>query len=259
MKILSIANPKGGVGKSTLTIDVAMMMAIKIQRLLVIDFDDQCNTTNALLNNNGSALLTTSSYHLMTTDDEVEPLIIHDRLQLIPGSDKLVELDTMDFNVFHRLRERIHAHYTEHYDVVLIDAPNAYCQRVEATLTASDFTVTPVELDYFSVQALERMSDLVRKVRAGLNPELIYLGVIPNRVHAIRNEIPVRLIEKETLTALQESLSPGNLFPFVCERQSIRRIQDEDNQDIFTILEKDKHTYRQVEHLTDALIKRICP
>ena len=257
MKIFSIVNTKGGVGKSTLTVAVAFMMSIRQLRLLVVDLDDQRNTSQALLNGNATTHVPPSSYELMTTDQAIEPTIVREKLDVIPGSDKLVELESMDFSVFHRLGQRLRTLYAETYDVVMIDSPSTYCQRLVATLTASDYTATPIELDKFSLQALDRMSDMIRKVRAGLNSELQYLGVIPNRVNGARNRLPIRVLEKETLQALHESLSSSKVFPFVCKREALRRIQNQTSHDIFFELQKDKSTYHQVEELTDTLIKRI--
>jgi chromosome partitioning protein len=257
MKTFSIVNTKGGVGKSSLTVVVAIVMAIKGLRLLIVDLDDQRSTTYTFIKDKDLLVESDSSYQLMTTDAIITPHIVNDYIHLIPGSDNLVEIDSIDFSIFHTLRERINSLYTGQYDIVFIDAPGHYNQRLITTLTASDYVATPIELEFFSMQAMERMTELIRKVRTSLNGDLHYLGVIPNRVHGFKDNQPVRLIERKTLTEINNSLPENYLFPAICERESIRRIQDDACIDIFNELRKDQDTYQQIEALTNTLIKRI--
>jgi len=184
-RILSIANQKGGVGKTTTTINLATALAIAEQRILAVDMDPQGNLTSGL-GLRGQTAPAGTIYQAMTAPESVaEPaaFLLETRVKnlwLIPADRNLtgaeVELVSMSQregrlrDLLERLRGR--------FDYILIDTPPSLGLLTLNALVAADAVLIPLNCEYFALEGLADLVATLRRVRAALNPSLDIAGVL---------------------------------------------------------------------------------
>lgn len=180
-KVISIANQKGGVGKTTTAINLAASLAAIEHPTLVIDIDPQSNTTSGL--GIDSKTVTNSIYEIMIGSTEVSESIRQtelDFLDLIPAHINLVgaEIEMIDREERERILKKAIADVRERYDFVIIDCPPSLGLLTINALTASDSIVIPVQCEYFALEGLGQLLNTIKIVRQHLNPELDIEGVL---------------------------------------------------------------------------------
>jgi chromosome partitioning protein len=180
-RVLAIANQKGGVGKTTTSINLATAIAATGLRVLLIDLDPQANATTGLgLNPN---LDRATSYDLLLGEialaDAIEPTLIPN-LQLLPSSMnlagaeiELVALPRREFRLADALAEKLHA-----FDLVLIDCPPSLGLLTLNALAAADAVLVPLQCEYYALEGVSHLVRTIERVRAGLNPRLQIQGVV---------------------------------------------------------------------------------
>lgn len=180
-RIIAVANRKGGVGKTTTTVNVATAMAATGKKVLVIDLDPQCNATTSLgfdKHNN-----TVSSYDVIIGERSLNEAVVWTEIpnfSLVPSSPDLagaeVELIDKDRREFY-LRDALNK-TVGNYDYVLIDCPPSLSLVTINALVAADAVVVPLQCEYL---ALEGMSDLISNInliKKHFNPKLELQGVV---------------------------------------------------------------------------------
>jgi chromosome partitioning protein len=180
-KVISIANQKGGVGKTTTAINLAASLAAIEHPTLVIDIDPQSNTTSGL--GIDSKTVTNSIYEVMIGSAEVSDSIRQtelDFLDLIPAHINLVgaEIEMIDREERERILKKAIADVRERYDFVIIDCPPSLGLLTINALTTSDSIVIPVQCEYFALEGLGQLLNTIKIVRQHLNPELDIEGVL---------------------------------------------------------------------------------
>jgi len=178
--IYSIANQKGGVGKTTTAVNLGAGFARLGKKVLVVDLDQQCNATVAL---GGDKQESPSSYDVLsgvTTIDQAAIPAGPDNLWLVPASRDLagavVELPRLD-KPNYRLREQL-GNVAEDFDFVLIDCPPALGPITVNALVASDRVIVPVQAEYLALEGLVEFLDTLSTVRREMNPTLELAGVV---------------------------------------------------------------------------------
>ncbi len=183
-RIVAVANQKGGVGKTTTTINLATSLALADRRVLVIDLDPQSNLTSGV-GLKGQATAAGTVYELLLSDDPgpaqayVLPTTIAG-LSLIPASRDLtgaeIELVSLPDRES-RLRTAISALRSD-FDDILIDSPPSLGLLTLNALVAADSVLIPLHCEYFALEGLADLVGTMRRVRAGLNTALDIEGVL---------------------------------------------------------------------------------
>jgi chromosome partitioning protein len=180
-RILAITNQKGGVGKTTTTVNLAASLAELKQRVLLVDLDPQGNATMGCgIDKNG---LTRSVYHVllgMATIDEVCIAAPSCQCDLVPANRELagaeVELVGLDDRE-HRLQRALQT-VEGRFDFILIDCPPALNLLTVNALAAAHAVMIPMQCEYYALEGLSDLVGTIRKIRANLNRELEIDGLL---------------------------------------------------------------------------------
>ena len=174
-RIIAVANQKGGVGKTTTTINLGSSMAEEGHRVLIVDLDPQANATTGIGVN--SKDLEQSIYHVIlqqATASAVRRSTDIPNLDFLPSSQALVgaEIELVAaFSREYRLKRAL-AEIVDDYDIVLIDCPPALgLLTVNALVVASEVLV-PIQCEYYALEGLGQLVENVDRVKAHLNPDL---------------------------------------------------------------------------------------
>ncbi|HXR50369.1 MAG TPA: ParA family protein [Verrucomicrobiae bacterium] len=177
--IVAVLNQKGGVGKTTTAVNVATYLAREGQKVLLVDLDPQANSTSGLGVQRAEGEAGTYEVMLGQTKamDVVKP--VFDRLHLMPTDARLaaLEIELVDQTDREKaLRNALAG--ADDYDYVIIDCPPALSLLTINALTAADSLLIPVQAEYYALEGLSQLLQVVQMVRSGLNPNLELLGVV---------------------------------------------------------------------------------
>lgn len=185
MRVISFVNLKGGVGKTTTTINTAAILAKRGKRVLMVDADSQCNLTEFSCATKPGI---TFAHALRSAPDAGKTAFIAIRsaafagVGIIPADDSLMALDlTSAANLNITCLEDLKGRLQEEgyaYDVMLIDCPPAFNAASTAALIASDEVVIPMKLDAFSLRGMANLTKQIENMRQ-INPRLRLSGLLP--------------------------------------------------------------------------------
>ena len=182
-RVFSIANQKGGVGKTTTAINLATSLALADQRVLLVDMDPQGNLTSGV-GLKGQAPAGRTIYEALT-DDTADPATFVmptriDGLALLPADRNLTgaEIDLVPLPRREaRLRETLEQ-LRPRYDYIFIDTPPSLGLLTLNALVAADAVLIPLTCEYFALEGLADLVATLRRVRVALNPRLDIAGVL---------------------------------------------------------------------------------
>ena len=172
MKVISIINQKGGVGKTTTAHNLAVGLRLKKKKVLLLDLDAQCNLTLLQQANNN-----TNNIHAVLKG----AIPIHEAIEndFVAGSKELVKLKNSPGT--EKILKRILQAVTDDYEYVIIDTPPALGIITINALTASDYIIITCTADLLPIQGLNDLYKTVQVVRKKSNPNLKILGILVTR------------------------------------------------------------------------------
>ena len=180
-KIIAIANQKGGVGKTTTSINLSAALAEKGKKVLVIDSDPQGNTTSGFGIEKNE--LENSIYELLLGDCSVEECVIkreNTRLSILPANVNLAaaEVELIDAPSKEFILKREIDYVKDKYDYIIIDCPPSLSLLTINALTTADSVLVPIQCEYYALEGLSQLIYTVNLVKSRLNPELDMEGVV---------------------------------------------------------------------------------
>lgn len=197
-KIIAVTNQKGGVGKTTSTVNLGASLASLGNRVLLVDIDPQGNATSGVGVNKGD--LDECVYNVLVEDAEATAVCVPtevENLSIIPATIQLagaeIELvPTMSREV--KLKRALHE-VKDDYDYILIDCPPSLGLLTINALTASDSVLIPVQCEYYALEGLSQLLNTIRLVQKHLNKELMIEGVLLTMLDA-RTNLGIQVIEE---------------------------------------------------------------
>jgi len=187
MKTLAVANQKGGVGKSTLSVHLAYAALEAGLRVLLVDMDNQASLSMSFPASGDAAAGLLASHLFRNLSDDFFPYgnfpkvpeKISDHLSIIRADDALLAVDKANNDVI-RLPAKALRCFVKDYDLVLIDTPPLLGTRLMAALSAADFVLTPVSIGLFELAGVADLMKTIQVVRTqGFNPRLQHIGILP--------------------------------------------------------------------------------
>lgn len=189
--IIAVATNKGGVGKTTITCNLGHALAKLGKRVLIVDTDNQCNTTTTLMTRNFS--IRDSLYELLNPDDNVKvdscvyatPYANLSCLPNVPETSGLEPsmIEDKTGGLLCRLREKLRPYAIGKFDYTFIDTPPNLGSFVLSALYTADFVIVPVSArSTFSLEGLVKAINLIERIKNGKNPDLKFLRLLINEV-----------------------------------------------------------------------------
>lgn len=177
-QIIAVLNQKGGVGKTTTAINVAAYLAKQGNSVLLVDLDPQANSTSGLglQRSEGEA----GTYEVLLGTVPIDGVIkqARENLYIVPTDPRLAALEIELAGQTQRESALKRALGATTHDYILIDCPPALSLLTVNALTAADSVLIPVQSEYYALEGLSQLLQVVQMVRSSLNPSLELLGVV---------------------------------------------------------------------------------
>lgn len=197
-RIISIANQKGGVGKTTTTVNLGACLALYGQKVLLIDIDAQGNATSGIGVRKPD--VKQDIYDVLVNETPLSEVILHterENLDIVPATIQLAGAEIELTSMMAR-ESRLKMALTEvqdQYDFVLIDCPPSLGHLTINAFTSSDSILIPVQCEYYALEGLSQLLNTVRLVQKHFNPELKIEGVLLTMFDA-RTNLGAEVVEE---------------------------------------------------------------
>ena len=246
--VISIANQKGGVGKTTTVINLGAALAKMNNKVLIIDLDEQTNASLGL--GLQREFITNTSFDLLKSNCNVNECTYKtnlDNVNIIPSSFDMssIELDLLTIPDKEKILSQKINDFKNKYDYVLIDCPPSLGVMVNNALYASDSVIIPVECDYFAYDSLIQMFNKInqmQKIKNSENLNLVIEGILFTKLDKRSN------IGKTIINKVKE------LFPFKIFKTVINRSVDFQEAPMYgqSVLEYDENSRGSKEYISLA-------
>jgi chromosome partitioning protein len=196
--VISIANQKGGVGKTTTAVNLSASIAVAEQKTLLIDIDPQCNATSGFgLSYNGAHA---NVYHVLIGQKSMKDVIkktIVPFLDIVPSHPDLIgaEIELLDAEEREFVLKKALDAVKDEYSYIFIDCPPSLGLLTLNSLAASDSIIIPLQCEYFALEGLALLQRTISIIRKRLNPNLSTLGILLTMFDR-RNNLSFRVWEE---------------------------------------------------------------
>jgi len=205
-EIIAITNQKGGVGKTTTTVNLGIALARKGKRILLVDGDPQGDLTTSLGYDGDSISATLSNLMQSVIEDtpgNPQDIVLHhaEGIDLIPSNLELSGMDMKLVTVFNRENtlKNCLAEIKDNYDYVLIDCMPSLGMITVNSLVAADSVIIPMQAQYLSAKGMTQLVTTISRIKRQMNPNLEIKGILPTLVDNRTR------ISKQTIAAIREN------------------------------------------------------
>lgn len=215
-RIIAIANQKGGVGKTTTSVNLSACLAEAGKKVLLVDLDPQGNTTSGLGINKNE--LENTIYEVIGGEIDIREGIIDDlfeNLSLLPANRNLsgaeIELITTE-NMQYIVKEKL-GQIRDEYDYIILDCPPALGMLTVNAMTAADSVLVPIQCEFYALDGLSQLLYTIELIQKNLNPDLYMEGVVFTMYDA-RTNLSLQVVEnvKDNLTHnIYKTIIPRNV------------------------------------------------
>ena len=179
--IITVANQKGGVGKTTTAINLGASLSVLEKKVLIIDFDPQANTSSGLgyKRKDGDITIYELLYKPELWQKAIKKTAL-EKLYFIPSTKDLVgaEIELIEEERReYRLKELL-SFFKDKYEFIFIDTPPSLGILTLNALVGADFVIVPLQCEYYALEGLSHLLDTIERVRRSFNPMLKIMGIL---------------------------------------------------------------------------------
>ena len=215
-KTIAIANQKGGVGKTTTSINLSASLAAKGKKVLVIDTDPQGNTTSGFGVEKND--LENTVYELMLSECSIKECILNDVIDgvsIIPSNVNLAaaEIELIGVDRKEYILKREVEWIKDNYDYIIIDCPPSLSMLTINAMTTADTVLVPIQCEYYALEGLSQLIHTINLVKERLNPDLDIEGVVFT-MYDSRTNLSMQVVENVKSNLSQkvfQTLIPRNI------------------------------------------------